>query len=85
MQRACAAERDERELPRIVPALDRDDSQGTQHFRVHDLDHVGRVEVTEGPLGGVAVELDARRDLLREPAEEEIRIGHRRHSVPPRP
>ena len=38
VQRPGAAERDEREVGRIVPALDRDNSQRAQHLRVDDVD-----------------------------------------------
>ena len=44
MQRAGAAERDEGEVARVVPALDRDDAQRTQHLRVHDRDDRARVD-----------------------------------------
>ncbi len=58
VQRPRAAERDEREVGRIVPALDGDDAQGAQHLGVHDLDHVGRVDAGERLLRRSAVELE---------------------------
>jgi uncharacterized membrane protein YbhN (UPF0104 family) len=54
MERAGAAEGDERELPRIVAALDRDEAQRPQHLRVDDFDRLGRVDSLERALGGVA-------------------------------
>ena len=50
MQRPGAAVRDERELARIVPTLDRDDAQRAQHLRVHDLDHRSRIDPGERAL-----------------------------------
>ena len=63
VQRPGAAERDEREIARIVPALDRHDSQRTQHLRVDDVDDRRRIDPVERTLGGRAVELDAAREL----------------------
>ena len=59
MQRACAAERDEREVARVEPLLDRDDTQRAHHLRVHDVDDRSRVELPEHAPGGVGVQLDA--------------------------
>ncbi len=78
VQRAGAAEGDEREVPRIVATLDRHDPQRPQHLGVHDVDDVGRVDVPERARRGVAVELEPAREPLREPAEEQVGVGHRR-------
>ncbi len=78
MQRAGAAERDEREVPRIVAALDGDDPERTQHLGVHDLDHVGRIEAFERPLRRLAVELDAAGEPPRQATEQEVRVRDRR-------
>ena len=63
VQRAGAAERDEREVARVEAALDRDDPQRREHLGVDDRDHVlrRRADRRERPLGGVAVELEAAR------------------------
>ena len=77
MQRARAAERDECEVARIQPLLDRDDAQRAHHLRVHDVDHTGRVDGSQRPLGGLRVELDPARQGRRQAPEEKIRVGHR--------
>ena len=81
MQRAGAAEGDERELARVVAALDRDEPQRAQHLRVDDLDRLGRVDPVERALGRLAVELEPAGQARGKPAEQEVRVGHRR----PRP
>ena len=63
VQRPGAAERDEREVARVVAALDRDDAKRTQHLGVDDRDDRRRVDPTEGALGRVPVELDPAREL----------------------
>ena len=90
VQRAGAAEHDERELARVVALADRDQPDGVGHVGVRDLDHrarrVDRVEperlgdlVADRRLGGVAVELHAAADQLRpEPAEQQVGVGVRR-------
>ena len=75
MQRPGAAERDEREVARIVAALDRDDAQRAEHLRVHDVDHRLRIDVAERALGRRAIEHEAARELGREAPEQQIRIG----------
>ena len=83
MQRAGAAERDEREVARIEPLLDRDDAQRAHHLRVHDVDHPGWVDGSQRPLGGLRVELDPARQGRRQAPEEKIRVGHRRPGTTP--
>ena len=61
VQRAGAAERDEREVARIEALLDGHDTQRADHLGVHDVDHGGRVDRAERALGGAPVELDAAR------------------------
>src|SRR5439155_10533994 len=58
MDRARTAEGDEREVARIVAALDRDDSEGSKHLRIDDLDDGQRVDVAERTLGRAAVEAE---------------------------
>ncbi len=50
MHRPGAAERDQREISRVVAALDRDDAQGFGHVAVDDLDDLG------GSLGNLKAE-----------------------------
>ena len=78
MQRTCAAERHEREVGRIVPALHRDDTQRAQHLRIDDVDDGRRIDSRERTLGSAAIELDAARQPVRQAAEQEIRVGHGR-------
>ena len=53
-----------------------------QHLRVHDLDHVGRVGVDprERALRRGAVELEPAGEPSRQPAEQQVRVGHRRRA-----
>ncbi len=78
MQRAGAAERDEGEVARVVAALDRDDAERAQHLRVHDLDHRGRVDAGQRRGRRVAVEHEPAGELRRQPAEQQVRVGHGR-------
>ena len=78
MERPGASERDERELARIVPALDGDDPEGMEHLGVHDLDRICRVDAAERPLGRGTVEIEATGERSRQSPEQEIRIGDRR-------
>ncbi len=78
MQGAGAAERDDREVPRVVAALDRDDAQRPKHLGVDDADHRVRVDRPHRTLRGVAIEPQAARELLRQPPEQQVRVGHRR-------
>ena len=50
MQRAGAAECDEREVARVEPLLDRDDSKRAHHLRVHDVDHAARIDGSQRAL-----------------------------------
>ena len=59
MQRPGAAEGDEREVARVVTALDRDDAQRAQHLGVDDVDDRRGVDAVERAFGRVPVELDA--------------------------
>jgi hypothetical protein len=83
VQWARAAERDQRELARIVPALDRDDAQRPQHLRVHDLDDLGRIKAFERALGGSPIERYVARQLRGQPPEQQVRIGDGRPSAAP--
>ena len=83
MQRPGAAERDEREVARIEPLLDRDDAQRAHHLRVHDVDHAGGVDASQRSLGGLRVELDPAGQGRRQAPEEKIRVGHRRPGTAP--
>ena len=75
MERPRPAEGDERELPRIVPALDRDEPQRAQHLGVHDRDDRGRDRSRRAHAR-------PRRDRARrppassvgQPSEDEVRI-----------
>ena len=78
VQRPGPAEGDEREVTRVVALLDGDDPQGAEHFRVDDVDDVGRVDRPEGTLGRRSVELEPAGKARGEPAEEQVGIGHRR-------
>src|SRR5256885_16934152 len=78
MHRPRAAEGHEREVRRIVAAFDGDDPECAQHLRVHDVDHRSGIETAERTLGCGAVQLDTPGQALRQPAEQEVRIGDRR-------
>ncbi len=78
VQRPGASERDEREVARIVAALDRDDAKRPEHFRVHDVDHIGRIDVAERPGGCLPVELQPTGQLRRQPSQQQVRVGYRR-------
>ena len=75
MQGPGAAECDEREIARVVSALDGDDAQRTKHLRVHDLDHGRGIDVSERGRRGVAVEDEPARQLRRQAPEQEVRVG----------
>ena len=79
VQRPGAAERDEREVARIVAALDRDDAQRAQHLRVDDLDDGRGVERRRArarrPRGRARRPPASR---VRQAAEQEVRVGHGR-------
>ena len=83
MQRPRAAEGDEREVARIVAALDRDDAQRAQHLGVHDRDDRRRVDLAERTLRRLAIELEAARQLLGQPAEQEVRVRDGRARAAP--
>ncbi len=78
VQRSCAAVCDEREVARIVPTLDGDDAQRAQHLGVHDLDDRRRVDSRERTFSGSAVENEPARERIRQPSEQEVRVGHGR-------
>ena len=61
VQRAGAAECDEREVARIEALLDGDDAERAHHLGVHDLDHRLGVETVERSARGARVELDSAR------------------------
>ena len=77
VQRPRAAERDEGEVAGVVPLLHRDDTKGPEHLGVDDLDHSCGVDVSERSLGRGDVEHEPAGQDGREPAEEQIRVGHR--------
>src|SRR5262249_15612405 len=91
VDRTCPAKGDQRELPRIVPALDRYDAKRRSHARVDDVRDPGRSlehALSEGP-SDLAVDRPARlfqvngqvttqqSDGVQIP-EGEVRIGHGR-------
>src|SRR5207244_1395475 len=78
VQRAGAAEGDERESARIVAALYGDHAQRAQHLRVDNVDDVRRVDVAERTLGRLTVELDSAGEALWQASEQEVGVGHRR-------
>ncbi len=78
MKRPRAAEGDECEVAWIASSLDRDHPNRTQHLRIHDVDHVSRLQPVERLLRGRAIQLQAVREPRRKPPEQEIRVGHRR-------
>lgn len=90
MQRAGATEGDERELARIVAALDRQQADCLGHQRLGDADDAVRdiADVDpkrashrlKRPERGVDVEPDNPfREVLRDdPAEDDVRVGDRR-------
>jgi hypothetical protein len=78
MQRPGPTEGNEGEAAGIVTALHGHDPKRPCHLRVDDVDHCRRVERAEGSLRGGAVEPDTTRQRLRQPAEREVRVGHRR-------
>ena len=93
MQRAGAAERDERELARVVAALHGDEPQRAGHRLVRDREDAlgGRVERQAGRVGdrlhGRARLLDVERHLAadqprRQVADDDVRVGHRRRLAP---
>ena len=76
---AGAAEGDERELARIVAALDRDEPQRAQHLGVHDLDRLGRVDSRRTRARQRSRSSSSPpASRAREPAEQQVRVGHRR-------
>ena len=87
VQRAGAAEGDERELARVVALLDRARADRARHVRVRDReDPLGRLAQAEPELlgellhrldRGVAVELHpAAEEALRiDPAEHDVRVA----------
>ena len=56
VQRPRSAERDEREVSRIVAALDRHDPQRAQHLRVYRCDDGRGVDVAERSLRRLAIQ-----------------------------
>ena len=78
VQRACAAERDEREVARIEALFDRDDAECAHHLGVDDLDHRVRIQIAERSLGCLSVELDPACEHLRQSSEQQVRVGHGR-------
>src|SRR5262249_3254933 len=92
MQASGSAEGDQGKLTWIIATLDGHDAQGTFHVRIYYLQNAGR-ELLQGhahalllqPLGckptsslGVERELSSEESITAEPAQEQIRIGHRR-------
>ena len=59
-----------------VPTLDRDDTQGAQHFRVDDLDDGFRIDAAERALGGGGIELEPAGETRRQAAQQEVGVGH---------
>ena len=57
MQRARAAERDERKLTRIEAPLDRHNAEGTKHLRINDFDGCRRIDPIERTFGRIAIQL----------------------------
>src|SRR4029078_7712791 len=78
MQRAGAAERDQRELTRIVTSLDRDHADRTEHLRIDRLDHVRGLDADEWPRSRVGVQLEATRQRRWKAAEQKVGVGDRR-------
>ncbi len=83
MERPGAAERDEREVARIVTAFHRDDAESTEHLGVHDLDRVLRIDARERLLRSSAVQSEPARQRRRQTAEQEVgvRDGRSRAAV----
>ena len=59
VQRPGATEGDEGEVARVETLLDGDDAQRAHHLGVDDVDHPGRVDLCERPLGRSDIELDS--------------------------
>ena len=78
VERPGAAERDEREVARVVSALDRDDAAARAASRRSRPRRLGRVDAAERALGRRAVELEPAGEPRRQPAEQQVRVGHRR-------
>jgi hypothetical protein len=72
VQRPRASEGDEREIARVEPLLDGDDTERANHLGVDDFDHRGRIEISERSLRGTAVELDPARQPLGQASEEQV-------------
>ena len=79
MQRPGAAERDEREVPRVVAALDRDDAERAQHLGVRRPprrrpDRGRRAPARRPPRSSSSPPASR----VGQPPEQEVRVGHRR-------
>ncbi len=90
LRRAAAAERDERELPRVMALLDGARADRARHVRVRDRDDsLGRFEQSEAePVGeplhrrgcelAVELHLAAEEAIGVDPPEHDVRVGQRR-------
>ncbi len=94
MHRAGAAERNEGEFPRIMPAFDRNDAQRLRHIAVDDFDdargglchrqaqRLGNRNVDRAfRCGNVDRQVAAQQSLAIEIAQYHIRIGHSRRGA----
>ena len=61
-----------------MAALDRDDTERPQHLGIDDIDDRRRVDPRECAFRCSAVELDAAGERVRQTAEQEVRVRHRR-------
>ena len=96
MHAAAAAEGDQREVARVVAAIERDQLQRVDHVVVGDADDAARrLDAVDAELGArrvervvdrvhVGVDLAAAEIVAVDAAEREIGVGGRR-LVPPRP
>ena len=83
MQRPGATKRDEREVARVVAALDGDDPQRAQHLRLDHRDDRSGIDPVERRLRRRAIEHESARQLRRKPPQQQVRVGHRRPAAAP--
>ena len=86
MHRPGAAERDQRELARIMAALDRDDAQRLGHAGVDDLDDAARrPPATDSPSGAATsrsiASLAPRRVDRQRAAEQRLAVEPAEHDI----